>query len=83
VSLSTFLADRFEEAERLSVLATDQMLIRAAGTVSMLLVPLYVQVVPRTAFAVTGLALTLYAATVLAWARRCEAQPDLAASEAA
>ncbi|MEU4090180.1 MFS transporter [Streptomyces aureus] len=70
VSLNTFLAERFDEAARLSVLAGDQMLIRAAGTLSMLVVPLYVQAAPRTAFAVTGLGLMGCAALLLTWVHR-------------
>ncbi|MFJ7148893.1 MFS transporter [Streptomyces sp. NPDC100445] len=82
VSLNTFLAHRFDEAARLSVLAGDQMVIRAAGTLSMLVVPLYVQAAPRTAFVVTGLALSAYAILVLQWARRAAPARQSAPAEA-
>jgi MFS family permease len=41
VSMSTHLAHRFAPAERLRLLATDQTVIRTAGTIGMLLVPPY------------------------------------------
>ncbi|MGH8885620.1 MAG: MFS transporter [Egibacteraceae bacterium] len=56
VSMSTHLAQRFAPAERLRLLATDQTVIRAAGTAGMVLVPSLVAADPSSAFAAAGVA---------------------------
>ncbi|MGH8895527.1 MAG: MFS transporter [Egibacteraceae bacterium] len=70
VSMSTHLADRFARPERLRLIATDQTVIRAAGTAGMLLIPSLVAADPPSAFAAAGVAMAVAALLVLAGSAR-------------
>jgi MFS family permease len=56
ISLRTYLAQRFARAERLSIMAVDQAVIRAAGTVGMLVLPVLTAKNPGLGFTIAGLA---------------------------
>ncbi|PSK95638.1 transmembrane secretion effector [Murinocardiopsis flavida] len=75
VALHGVLASQFDQSARVALLATDQMVIRAAGTAGMLIVPLYVVVHPPLAFAASGLALAGCAVAGLAMAPRLSPAP--------
>jgi hypothetical protein len=70
VSMSTHLAHRFVPVERLRLIATDQTVIRAAGTAGMLLVPPLVAADPPSAFAAAGVATAAVALLALAGSAR-------------
>lgn len=70
VSMSTHLAHRFARPERLRLIATDQTVIRAAGTAGMLLIPPLVAADPPSAFAAAGAATAVVALLALAGSPR-------------
>ncbi|MFW5415077.1 hypothetical protein J0910_29815 [Nocardiopsis sp. CNT-189] len=80
VTLHAWLAERFGQAERVAVLAADHMVIRSAGTVGMLVVPLYVAAAPQAAFALSGLAVIATAGVGLVMAPRLVRVPAAARS---
>jgi MFS family permease len=83
VCLRTHLSARFSGPERLRLVATDQTVIRAAGTAGMLTLPALAAASPAAAFAGAGLAMTGVAGlAVLVTARRPE-PPEVAVPAAA
>lgn len=79
VAMGTHLARGFVPVERLRLMATDQTVIRAAGTCGMLLVPPLVAADPAAAFVVSGLAICGTALLAVAGARLASARavPDI------
>ncbi|GAB3213363.1 hypothetical protein SAMN02745673_01438 [Marinactinospora thermotolerans DSM 45154] len=70
VTLQAWLAERYGERERLAVLAADHMVIRAAGALGMIIIPLYVAAAPQVTFALSGVAVVSMAVVGMLMAHR-------------
>ncbi|GAA2712966.1 MFS transporter [Actinoplanes palleronii] len=82
VTLRTKLAG-FVPAQRLRLITVDQTVIRTAGTVGMLTLPVAVDAAPATTFAGAGLLLIAAAATAAATGRRVTAAAIMSSREPA
>ncbi|WP_433796997.1 hypothetical protein [Actinoplanes sp. CA-252034] len=80
VTLRTRLSE-FGKQERLRLMTVDQTVIRTAGTVGMLTLPMAVDAAPVTAFAGAGVLLLVTAAVTAAVGRRWATVPEFVAAE--
>ncbi|PWK26461.1 putative MFS family arabinose efflux permease [Actinoplanes xinjiangensis] len=80
VTLRTRLSE-FGKQERLRLMTVDQTVIRTAGTVGMLTLPMAVDAAPTTAFAGAGVLLLVTAAVTAVVGHRWATMPKFAAAE--
>lgn len=80
VTLRTRLSE-FGKQERLRLITVDQTVIRTAGTVGMLTLPMAVDAAPATAFAGAGVLLLVTAAVTALVGRRWVTVPEVARAE--